>query len=67
LEDWDYIKQTALKGIMNHLFIVTTEKELDRVLRKEMAQKWGETRQFETHTMIEQRMVKLTAVISGAA
>ena len=67
MEDWDYIKQTALKGIMNDPFIVTTEKELDRVLLKEMAQKWEETRQLGTNPTMEQRMAKLTAVINGAA
>jgi ABC-type bacteriocin/lantibiotic exporter with double-glycine peptidase domain len=67
LEDWDYIKQTALKGIMNDPFIVTTEKELDRVLLKEMAQKWKETQQFGTNPTMKRRMAKLTAVINGAA
>jgi hypothetical protein len=65
LEDWDYIKQCALKGKMNDPFIVTTEKELDYVLLKEMAEKWGNTRQFDTNSTLEERKVKLRSAIHG--
>jgi hypothetical protein len=66
LEDWDYIKQCALKGKMNDPFIVTTEKELDDVLLKEMAEKWGNTRHFDTNSTLEERKVKLRSAIHGA-
>ena len=66
LEDWGYIKQCALKGKMNDPFIVTTEKELDDVLLKEVAENWGNTRQFDRNSTLEERKAKLRAAIHEA-